>query len=153
VLEHTVPAIWLTLALTISPATFLQTPPPGPANNPVRTADATAGWIVASGRDRSPTFDALVGRLAHVDGLVVVCWSGRQARAARAELPGPGTAGNGRHRVVYVVLADAGDTENAIVLLGQELQIAVDTLEGRPPDAAAAARAGHAIRRELKPGT
>jgi hypothetical protein len=152
VFAHTVSAIWLTLALTINPASILQTTPPGTADNPVRGADATVGWVVASGRDRSPTFDALVGRVAAAQAVVVVCWSIRQAGSSRLRRDDD-KASAGRNRVLYVVLPDEGNTETAIVLLGQELQRALDSLEERAVDGAALLRVGHAIRTELEPGT
>jgi hypothetical protein len=152
VLAHTVSAIGLTLALTNNPAPILQTTPPGTADNPVRGADATVGWIVASGRDRSPTFDALVGRVGAAQAVVVVCWSARQAGSARLR-HGEDRAPARRDRVLYVVLPDEGNTETAIVLLGQELQRALDALEERAVDVAALLRVGHTIRTELEPGT
>jgi hypothetical protein len=152
VLAQTVSAIGLTLALTINPAPILQTTPPDTANSPVRGADATVGWIVASGRDRSPTFDALVGRVEAARAVVVVCWSSRQAGSGRLRAAGYGIE-SGRDRVVHVVLPDAGNTETAIVLLGQELQRALDALEGRAVDGAALQLVGHAIRTELETGT
>ena len=152
-LAQTVSAIGLTLALTINPAPILQqTTPPGAADNPVRGADATVGWIVASGRDRSPTFDALVGRVDAARAVVVVCWSTSQARLLRPDVAEDGI-GPGRYRVVQVVLPDDGNTETAIVLLGQELQRALDALEGRAVDGAALENVGHAIRTELETGT
>jgi hypothetical protein len=80
VLATTITAIGLTLVLTF-PAPILQTMPPGVADNPVRGADATVAWIVASGRDRSPTFEALVRRVAELNAAVIVCWSGHAARS------------------------------------------------------------------------
>ena len=151
-LAHTVSAIGLTLALTIDPAPILQTTPPGTADNPVRGADATVGWIVASGRDRSPTFDALVGRIAAAQADVIVCWSAHQAGSARLRSSDERTAA-GRYRVFYVVLPDEGDTETAIIRLGQELQRALDSLGERAVDGAALLRVAHAIRTELKTGT
>jgi hypothetical protein len=141
VLAQIVSAIGLTLALTFNPA-----------DNPVRGADTTVGWIVASGRDRSPTFDALVGRVEAARAVVVVCWSSRQPGSGRLCPVDDGT-GSGRYRVVYVVLPDEGTTETAIVLLGQELKRALDALEGRAADGAAMQQIGHAIRTELEAGT
>jgi hypothetical protein len=153
VLAQTVSAIGLTLALTINPAPILQqTTPPGPADNPVRGADATVGWIVANGRDRSPTFDALVGRVDAARVVVVVGWSTRQTGSGRLRSV-EDRIGSGRYRVVHVVLPDDGNTETAIVLLGQELQRALDALEGRAVDGAALENVGHAIRTELETGT
>jgi hypothetical protein len=153
VLAHTVSAIWLTLALTINPAPILQTTPPGTADNPVRGADATIGWIVASGRDRSPTFDALVVRIAAARAVVVVCWSARQAGSGRLGSDDNSAPAAGRNRILYVVLPDEGKTETAIVLLGQELHRALDALEERAVDVAGSLRVGHAIRMELKTRT
>jgi hypothetical protein len=141
VLAQIVSAIGLTLALTINPA-----------DNPVRGADTTVGWIVASGRDRSPTFDALVGRVEAARAVVVVCWSSRQAGSGRLR-PTDDGLGNGRYRVVQIVLPDEGNTETAIVLLGQELLRALDALEERAADGAALEQIGHAIRTELGTGT
>jgi hypothetical protein len=152
VLAQTVSAIGLTLALTISPAPLLQMNPPGTAGNPVRGADVTVGWIVASGRDRSPTFDALVGRVEAAQAVVVVCWSTRQAGSARLRTV-EDKIGSGRYRVIQIVLPDEGNTETAIVLLGLELQRALDALEGRAVDGAALEHLGHAIRTELEGGT
>lgn len=151
-LAQTASAIGLTLALAIKPAPLLQTTPPGTANNPVRGADVTVGWIVASGRDRSPTFDALVGRVEAARAVVVVCWSTRQAGSTRLRTV-EDKLGSGRSRVIQVVLPDEGNTETAIVLLGQELQRALDALEGRAADGAALEHVGHAIRTELETGT
>jgi hypothetical protein len=152
VLAQTVSAIGLTLALTINPAPLLQMNPPGTADNPVRGADVTVGWIVASGRDRSPTFDALVGRVEAARVVVVVCWSTRQAGTARLRTV-EDNIGSGRYRVIQVVLPDEGNTETAIVLLGLELQRALGALEGRAVDGAALEHLGHAIRTELEAGT
>lgn len=151
-LTAAVSAIGLMLALTTIPVSILQTMSPVAADNPVRGADATVSWIVASGRDRSPTFEELVGRLSEVKGSVIVCWSARQVRGVRAVLVEQVKTLPDGTRSLYVVLHDAGDTDMTIALLGQELQRAIDALEGRPADAEAAARVGKAIRQELKRG-
>jgi hypothetical protein len=152
VLATTITAIGLTLVLTF-PAPILQTMPPGVADNPVRGADATVAWIVASGRDRSPTFEALVRRVAELNAAVIVCWSGRQGTGARGALMEQIERASGGVRSMFVVLDDLGTTEAAIEMLGRELRRAIDTLEGLTADPSSAQWTAQAIREELKPKT
>ena len=151
-LAHTVSAIGLTLALSINPAPILQTTPPGSADNPVRGADATVGWIVASGRDRSPTFDALVGRVAAAQAVVVVCWSARQAGSARlrgdAERTQPGATESSMSSC-----RTRGTPRPQSFGWDRSFSARWMRSTNEPWTARPCSRVGHAIRTELKTGT